>query len=51
MNTYFFYLFHNWFRNGYATNTLTTSTEITMTIMVIWPVLLFISTYAAKRNA
>jgi len=51
MNTCFFYFFHNWFRNGYATNTLTTSADITMTIMVVRPVLLFISTYATKRNA
>ena len=50
MNTCFSHLFHNWFSNGHATNTLTTSTEITMAIMVIRPVLLLISTYAAKRN-
>ena len=43
MNTCFFYLFHKRFHNWYATNTLTTSAEITMTILVVWSITLFIS--------
>jgi len=50
MNTCFCNLFHNWSGNGYATNTLTTSAEITKTIMVVWSVILFISTDATNRD-
>ena len=50
MNTCFFYLFHNWFYYWYATNTLTTSAEITMTILVVWSITLFISKNVTDSN-
>ena len=50
INACFCHFFHNWFRNWYATNTLTASAEITMTIMVVWSVILFISTNASNRD-
>ena len=50
MNTCFFHLFHNWFCNWYATNALATSAEITMTITVVWLVILFIGTDATDSD-
>ncbi len=50
MNTCFFHLFHDRFCNWYATNTLATSAEITMTITVVWLVILFIGTDATDSD-
>ena len=50
MNTCFSNFFHNRFHNWYTTNTLTTSTKITMTIMVVRLVFLFISINATDGD-